>query len=82
MKCRMLIGCHFAKAHQKGDLFFQVVVRTVEPIPAIRAAMNSEWTADRIPELLWHQFVVLRKDFDAFAQGATLNRTPNRVAKS
>lgn len=61
-----LFLAQLSQAVQVRRLFFHVVVCPVKPEPPVRTTVNSKRPSDRVPELSFAQFVMLREDFDAF----------------
>src|SRR4029077_6646638 len=51
-----------------GHLLFQVIVRAVEPIPALCAAMNAKRSTNGVSKFSRSQFVVLWEDFNSLRQ--------------
>src|SRR6266581_2058573 len=63
-------ACHLFLTHlsqpiQIRHLRSQVVLSSIEPVPATCTTVNSERPPDRVPELTRPQFVVLWEDFDS-----------------
>jgi hypothetical protein len=67
-----LLVTHVAKPVQVGNLFFQIVVRSLEPIAPVGAAVNSKRPTNRAPEFSFSQLVVLGEDFDSLGQAGAL----------
>src|SRR5882724_12046140 len=68
-----LLLAHFSKPVQVRNLFFQIVVRTVEPISPVCAAMNSKRSTNGVPKFSFSQLIVLREDFDSLRQASAFD---------
>ena len=58
--------CDFPQPFQVGQLGFDVIIRTVEPIPFPRRAMHSEWSTNGIAKFSGTELILTRENLDSF----------------
>jgi len=71
-----LVFAQLSKPVQVPDLFFQVVIRTVEPVSPAGSSMNAKRPANGVPEFSCAQLVVPWEDFDTLGQAEAFDSHP------